>query len=144
MEFTQEHYKRAAVAYEAYRKQAGGKSLVTGEDLPSFGALPDSIRDAWAAVAIRLLLDADREIRSLKNRAEFGEKCYQDRCENAYVEQSVLQKAVSETARRCIEIIAGARAALALCNADVAETAIVIEHEYQIAAAIAREFKLNE
>ncbi len=31
MELTSEHYERAAVAYNAYCKQTGGKSLVSGD-----------------------------------------------------------------------------------------------------------------
>lgn len=108
MELTKEHYERAAVAYNAYRKQAGGKSLVSGDKLPVFDGLRQEIKDAWAAAAIALSLEADRAIRSLKQRAEFGDQCYQDRCENAYVEQSVMKKTVTEAeeiiARRCAEI----------------------------------------
>jgi hypothetical protein len=66
------------------------------------------IKDAWAAVAIALSLEvgieADRAIRSLTDRAAFGDQCYQDRCENAYVEQTVMKKSVAEAASRCAEI----------------------------------------
>ena len=37
------------VAYDAYRDAAGGRSLVTGDPLPSFDELPAQIRAAWEA-----------------------------------------------------------------------------------------------
>lgn len=71
MELTEDHYRRAAVAYNAYCKQTGGKSLVSGEQLPAFDALNQRIKDAWAASAIALSLDAGvREDRSAKSRAD--------------------------------------------------------------------------
>ncbi len=33
-------------------------------------------------------------VKQLEPRAAFGDQCYQDRCENAYVEQSVMDRAV--------------------------------------------------
>ena len=44
------------VAYDAYRDAAGGRSLVTGDPLPSFEQLPPQIRAAWevAAQAVKL------------------------------------------------------------------------------------------
>jgi len=35
-------------------------------------------------------------VKQLEPRAAFGDQCYQDRCENAYVEQSVMQRAIRE------------------------------------------------
>ncbi len=61
MELTTEHYRRAKVAYQAYCKQTGGKSLITGDVLPTFEALRAQLKDAWAAVAIALSLDDDTE-----------------------------------------------------------------------------------
>ena len=63
MELTEEHYRRAAIAYDAYCKQTGGKSLVTGDTLPAFDVLRPAIKDAWAASAIALSLDADMAVR---------------------------------------------------------------------------------
>jgi hypothetical protein len=40
-----------------------------------------------------------RRIAELEPRAAFGDQCYQDRCENAYVEQSVMQRALREARR---------------------------------------------
>jgi hypothetical protein len=37
----------AKVAYEAYCKSTGGKSLITGDILPPFEALPAAIKEAW-------------------------------------------------------------------------------------------------
>lgn len=59
MELTQEHYRRGKVGYDAYCRQTGGKSLVTGDALPPFEALRQEIKDAWAAVGIALSLDSD-------------------------------------------------------------------------------------
>lgn len=39
------------VAYEAYCKASGGKSLVSGAPLPAWDALCQEIRDAWDAAA---------------------------------------------------------------------------------------------
>lgn len=63
MELTSEHYRRAEIAYNAYCKQTGGKSLVTGDTLPAFADLRGAIKDAWAAVAIALSLDAEIQAR---------------------------------------------------------------------------------
>lgn len=37
------------IGYEAYRQQSGGKSLVSGADIPEFLALPAAIKEAWEA-----------------------------------------------------------------------------------------------
>lgn len=39
----------AKIAYDAYVKAAGGKSLVSGEPLPAFEDLPQEIQWAWDA-----------------------------------------------------------------------------------------------
>ena len=52
MELTAYCYSLGETAYGAYCKQAGGKSLATGDTLPAFAALPQAIKDAWAASAI--------------------------------------------------------------------------------------------
>jgi hypothetical protein len=39
-----------------------------------------------------------QRIAELEPRAAFGDQCYQDRCENAYVEQSVMQRREAENA----------------------------------------------
>lgn len=52
MELTQDHYDGGKAGYDAYCKQTGGKSLVTGDPLPPFEALKPSIKDAWAAAYI--------------------------------------------------------------------------------------------
>lgn len=52
MEITEEHYRIAEVAYDAYVKQTGGVSLISGERLPPFGVLKQSIKDAWAAAGM--------------------------------------------------------------------------------------------
>lgn len=71
MELTIEHYRRAKMAYDAYCKQTGGKSLISGDVLPAFDALRGEIKDAWAAAAIALSLDADRQHReSVKRSAQ--------------------------------------------------------------------------
>lgn len=49
------NYKFAKIAYDAYCQQTGGKSLITGDLLPQFEELKQSIQDAWysAAAAVR-------------------------------------------------------------------------------------------
>ena len=37
------------VGYEAYRKHSDGRSLVSGQEIPSWASLPQAIQDAWAA-----------------------------------------------------------------------------------------------
>lgn len=39
-------------AYDAYRKQSGGRSLISGQPIPDFGVLPDRIQNAWVHAAI--------------------------------------------------------------------------------------------
>lgn len=43
------------VAYEAYCKSSGGVSLVSGDKLPEFENLSDSIKTAWRASAQAVL-----------------------------------------------------------------------------------------
>lgn len=53
MGLTDEHYYRVAkIAYDGYVKQAGGVSLATGDKLPEFDGLKQSIKDAWVAAII--------------------------------------------------------------------------------------------
>ena len=42
-------------AYEAYCRHTNWKSLVTGEDLPQWDALPDAIRVAWRVSTARVI-----------------------------------------------------------------------------------------
>ncbi len=44
-------YRLAEIAYEAYRKQSGGKSLVSGQPIPSFSELKPEIQEAWYEAA---------------------------------------------------------------------------------------------
>lgn len=41
----------AKIAYDAYCKSTGGVSLISGDKLPEFDALKDSIKQAWLAAA---------------------------------------------------------------------------------------------
>ena len=43
------------IAYEAYRRESGGVSLVSGDPIPEWDELPAAIRYAWneAAQAVR-------------------------------------------------------------------------------------------
>jgi len=52
MEETRQYFGR--MAYEAYCKQAGGKSAVTGDTLPSFYKTPDAVQEAWIAAALAI------------------------------------------------------------------------------------------
>ena len=46
-----DEYALAKIAYDAYCQSTGGVSLVSGDKLPEFGDLKQSIRDAWMAAA---------------------------------------------------------------------------------------------
>jgi hypothetical protein len=72
MELTQEHYRVAKIAYDAYVKQAGGVSLATGAKLPDFDSLTRAIKDAWAAAGIAVLLDGDRTRRDWQDTARLN------------------------------------------------------------------------
>lgn len=50
----QRHLDGGKLAYDAYCKQTGGVSLVSGDKLPEFAALKREIQEAWAAVYIAL------------------------------------------------------------------------------------------
>lgn len=50
------NYTRAKIAYEAYRKESRGRSLVSGDILPAFDELSEAIKDAWWAAADALYL----------------------------------------------------------------------------------------
>lgn len=49
------------VAYGGYCVASDGKSLISGEDLPSWEALPVQIREAWRAAADAVLMVAQAE-----------------------------------------------------------------------------------
>lgn len=49
----------AEVAYDAYCGAVGGKAF-NGDDLPSFGAVPEHIQHAWV-VAVTAVVDRIRE-----------------------------------------------------------------------------------
>lgn len=74
MELTKEHYSGGKIAYDAYCKQTGGVSLVSGDKLPEFNNLKTDIQDAWAASYIAISLLEDMKFRPVlllcKNRFE--------------------------------------------------------------------------
>jgi hypothetical protein len=49
------NYEVAKIAYDAYCKSTGGVSLISGDKLPEFEKLKQSIQDAWydSAEAVR-------------------------------------------------------------------------------------------
>jgi hypothetical protein len=58
----------------------------------------------WCARKANAKRDAElerlrAEVESLKEPAAFGWQCYQDRCENAYIEASVVKRVESDNAR---------------------------------------------
>lgn len=63
MELTQKHLDGGKLAYDAYCKQTGGVSLISGDKLPEFDALKPPIREAWAASYIAVALEEDRHVR---------------------------------------------------------------------------------
>jgi len=64
MELTSEHYKIGKIGYDAYCKQTGGVSLISGDKLPEFEVLKQSIKDAWAAAGIAISLHIELEKRN--------------------------------------------------------------------------------
>lgn len=39
------------IAYDAYCNVTAYKSVITGDDLPSFWLLPETVKDAWEVAA---------------------------------------------------------------------------------------------
>lgn len=64
MELTSDHYSLGKTAYDAYCKQTGGKSLISGAPLPPFEGLNQSIKDAWAAAAIGVSIRVEARSRN--------------------------------------------------------------------------------
>ena len=54
-------YTYAQIAYDAYCRSTGGVSLVSGDRLPAFSALKQSIQDAWFDAA-QAVWDAGQRI----------------------------------------------------------------------------------
>lgn len=50
-EWKSDYEERGRCAYDAYCRASGGKSLVTGAELPEFRELSEQIRAAWVSVA---------------------------------------------------------------------------------------------
>ena len=48
---TEDNKTKGQIAYEAYCKSTGNKSLVSGEELPSFSDLKSDIKTAWENAA---------------------------------------------------------------------------------------------
>lgn len=48
-------YALAKIAYDAYCASTGGKSLISGDQLPPFDALKPEIKNAWRAAAEAVL-----------------------------------------------------------------------------------------
>lgn len=44
----------AKIGYEAYCTATGGKSAVTGCDLPKFEDTPQTVKDAWIAAGLAI------------------------------------------------------------------------------------------
>lgn len=45
----------AQVGYEAYSAHTGGKSLVSGQDLPAYAELTPGIQEAWQAAGTAVI-----------------------------------------------------------------------------------------
>jgi len=60
---------KGQIAYEAYSKQAGGKSLATGWPLPSWFQLNVAVKDAWEAAAKAVLAEVPMQI-AMSTKAE--------------------------------------------------------------------------
>lgn len=56
-EKTMDHdYRAAETAYEAYRADTDGKSLVSGQPIPEWDKLSSPIKKAWGAAADAVIL----------------------------------------------------------------------------------------
>ena len=51
MERTMSDFQLGQVAYTAYRDHTGGKSLITGDEIPTFVNLRVDMQNAWIAAA---------------------------------------------------------------------------------------------
>lgn len=60
MELTEKHFAGGKIGYDAYCKQTGGVSLISGDKLPEFGALKPTIQAAWVAAYLAISLEEDR------------------------------------------------------------------------------------
>lgn len=58
----------AKTAYQAYIKQTGGVSLISGDKLPEFEALKDSIKAAWTAAALAVVDEFSAQIRRVSHQ----------------------------------------------------------------------------
>lgn len=74
MDLQQKHFDGGKLAYDAYCKQTGGVSLISGDKLPAFDALKQEIREAWAAAYIAVGREEGRHMRpallACRNRFE--------------------------------------------------------------------------
>jgi|GEM_PF-5165620 hypothetical protein len=57
-----EHRDLGEIGYTAYRDQTGGVSLVSGQPIPEWAALPDAIREAWQAAGVKIALVVARRM----------------------------------------------------------------------------------
>ena len=69
----------------------------------------EQLAQAWKRI-VELeaqLAEEKKKVADLEKPAAFGWQCYQDRCENAYVEQSVVKRleAALQVAREALETI---------------------------------------
>lgn len=63
MTYTPEHYRLGKIAYDAYIAQSGGVSLISGDKLPEFGLLKQTIQDAWAAAGLAVAAHTEIAVR---------------------------------------------------------------------------------
>ena len=69
MPLNEDHYRVAKIAYDAYCKQTGGVSLITGDKLPEFQNLKPAIKDAWCASGIAVNLDYEMKALASQQQA---------------------------------------------------------------------------
>lgn len=72
--------EQARSAYTEYSRIAGGKSLATGQTLPTWDELPDMIRYAWHGSTYKVVQAA---------RREGWEQCHKETMNKVYAEGSV-------------------------------------------------------
>lgn len=74
-----EYQDLGEIGYTAYRDQAGGVSLVSGQPIPEWGSLPDPIREAWFAAGAKVGLTVATRIRDVILRATVAKHTAQAR-----------------------------------------------------------------
>lgn len=60
--------KYAKIAYDGYKSNSKGKSLISGQELPEFENLPANIQEAWAAASKAVRLEIANELKVVMSK----------------------------------------------------------------------------